>query len=390
MQCDVAIVGGGLVGLSLARALQGTGLRVVLVDRSPPPRGESWEPGSWDARIYAISPGSQMFLAEGGVWPEHARERISPVLQMQVFGDAPDSRIVFDAYEAHIPRLAWIVENRLLHAELWGALREQADLEIIAPAQCEALSFGPQVAELSLDGGRRVETRLLVAADGADSWLRAQAGIETRVHAYRQTAVVANFACERPHGGTAFQWFRTDGVVALLPMPGNRVSLVWSAEDALAEELMAAPPQALCARVEQASGQTLGALELITPQMGFPLRLIRVARLVQPRLALVGDAAHNLHPLAGQGVNLGFQDARELAQALRARGACSDVGEYRLLRRYERARSEDVLAMTLVTDGLKLLFNTRIPPLAWLRNRGLNLVDRATALKHLLVRHALG
>ena len=189
--------------------------------------------------------------------------------------------------------------------------------------------------------------------------------------------------------GTAFQWFRADGVLALLPLPGNRTSLVWSVEQPLADELMATP-EALGSRVGEATGHRLGRLEVITPPAAFPLRLARVERLVLPRLALVGDAAHNLHPLAGQGVNLGFQDARDLAQVLRDRGGCGDVGELRLLRRYERARREDVLAMTVVTDGLKRLFNNRLPPLSWLRNRGLNLVDRASPLKHLLIQRALG
>jgi len=389
MEFDVAIVGGGLVGLSLARALAGSGLSLALVDRAPASQQQRWEPDGWDVRVYAVSPGSEAFLAQHGAWPEDAPERIAAVLEMQVFGDAPGSRIVFGAYEAHVARLASIVENRVLLAALWGALRAQPDMEVLAPAHCESVGFGEDAARLTLVDGTRLQARLLVAADGQESWLRAQAGIETHVQPYRQTAVVANFTCEQPHGGTAFQWFRADGVLALLPLPGNRVSLVWSAEEALADELMALP-DALGTKVAEATGHRLGGLEMITLPAAFPLRLARVARLVQPRLALVGDAAHNLHPLAGQGVNLGFQDARELARVLRSRGACADVGELRLLRRYERARREDVLAMTLVTDGLKRLFNNSFPPLAWLRNHGLNLVDRASPLKDRLIRHALG
>jgi ubiquinone biosynthesis UbiH/UbiF/VisC/COQ6 family hydroxylase len=389
MQFDVAIIGGGLVGLSLARALAGSGLSLALVDRAPAPEPEDRATGGWDVRVYAISPGSEAFLARNGAWPEAEPERIAAVLEMQVFGDAPGSRIVFGAYDAHVERLASIVENRALAAALWRTLRTQPDLAVLAPADCESVSFGSDAAQLTLADGRRLEARLLVAADGQDSWLRAQAGIATRIQPYLQSAVVANFACEQPPEGTAFQWFRTDGVLALLPLPGNRTSLVWSVEQALADELMAAP-QELGARVAEASAHRLGRLEMITAPAAFPLRLARVERLVLPRLALVGDAAHNLHPLAGQGVNLGFQDARELAQVLRDRGACGDVGELRMLRRYERARREEVLAMTVVTDGLTRLFNNRLPPLAWLRNRGLNLVDRASPLKHLLVQRALG
>jgi ubiquinone biosynthesis UbiH/UbiF/VisC/COQ6 family hydroxylase len=261
---------------------------------------------------------------------------------------------------------------------------------VFAGQSCAAVQWGGQTAQLTLSDGTILQARLLVAADGGDSWLRAQAEIDSTVRPYDQMAVVANFSCEQPHRGTAHQWFRRDGVLALLPLPGPHASMVWSARLDLAQALLAMAPAELCAQVEQASEGVLGKLELITPAVGFPLRLIRVARLVQPRLALVGDAAHNLHPLAGQGVNLGFQDAQQLAQVLRTRGACQDVGELRLLRRYERARREDILAMTLATDGLQRLFSFQARPLSLARNLGLLLVDRAPLVKHALVRHALG
>lgn len=389
MLFDVAIIGAGLVGLSLARALAGSGLSLALLDRAPAPPPPDPSPGDWDARVYAISPGSAAFLTTNGAWPEAARERIAAVLEMQVFGDAAGSRIVFGAYDAHVERLASIAEGRELLAALWRALHAQPDLTVLTPAVCESLSFEPHGAQLTLVGGSRVQARLLVAADGPDSWLRTQAGIATRAQPYMQSAVVANFACERPPEGVAFQWFRADGVLALLPLPGNRTSLVWSVEQPVADELMAAP-QALVARVGEATGHRLGKLDLLTPPAAFPLRLVQAEQLAMARLVLVGDAAHSLHPLAGQGVNLGFRDAHVLGQVLRDRGACDDVGELRLLRRYERARREDVLAMTVLTDGLQRLFNNRLAPLAWLRNHGLNLVDRVLPLKQRLVQRALG
>jgi ubiquinone biosynthesis UbiH/UbiF/VisC/COQ6 family hydroxylase len=390
IEVDVAIVGGGLVGLSLARALAGAGLELALVDRAPPQDATAWNPQSWDARVYAISPGSEDFLTRCGAWPVEWRDRIVRVRRMQVYGDAGDSRLVLDAYETHVDHLASIVENRLLLGALWRSVRAQRGVTVLAPAQGEAVSFDAGGAELRLDHGEPVRARLLVAADGADSWLRAQAGIAVQAQAYGQTAVVANFACAEPHQGAAFQWFRRDGVVALLPLPGNRVSLVWSADERIAEALMSATPDALGERVAQVAGRALGRLEPITVAAAFPLRLVRVDRLLAPRLALVGDAAHNLHPLAGQGVNLGFQDARVLADVLHQRGGCADVGEHRLLRRYERQRREDVLLMTLATDGLKRLFNNDSRALGWVRNRGLALVERAGPIKRLFVRHALG
>jgi ubiquinone biosynthesis UbiH/UbiF/VisC/COQ6 family hydroxylase len=384
---DVVIVGGGLVGLSLARALQGSGLRLALVDREPA-AGEV-DASGWDSRVYAISPASEAWLDRLGAWPTQP-DRIAPVYEMVVRGDAAPGRVRFSAYEAHVAHLACIVENRLLLRALRAALASGDGLTVFAGERGAEVRWGADAAQLTLAGGATIEARLLVGADGGDSWLRAQAGIEASVRPYDQTAVVANFACERPHHGTAHQWFRDDGVLALLPLPGKRVSMVWSARAALGEALLAMPGAELCARVEQASESALGKLEPITPAAGFALRLIRVARLVQPRLALVGDAAHNLHPLAGQGVNLGFQDAHQLAEVLGSRGACSDVGEVRLLRRYERARREDILAMTCATDGLQRLFSFSARPLSLARNFGLALVDRAPLLKQALVRHALG
>jgi ubiquinone biosynthesis UbiH/UbiF/VisC/COQ6 family hydroxylase len=384
---DVIVVGGGLVGLSLMRALQRTGLRLALVDRGPIPSGTG--DSGWDSRVYAISPGSEAFLRELAAWPEDGA-RIAPVYEMQVFGDRPPGKLRFSAYDAHTAHLASIVEGRLLTHALWAAVRGHPQPALFAGGACTSVEWRGDAAQLTLADGTVLRGRLLAAADGADSWLRSQAGIAARVKPYGHTAVVANFGCQRDHRGTAFQWFRADGVLALLPLPQRRVSMVWSAMQPLADTLLALDAPALCEQVAQAACSAVGKLELITPAAGFPLRLIRVSRLVQPRLALLGDAAHNLHPLAGQGVNLGFQDAQALAQVLHTRGACGDVGELRLLRRYERARREDILAMTLATDGLQQLFSVQAGPVSVLRNWGMALVDRAGPLKNPLVQHALG
>jgi len=384
---DVAIVGGGLVGLSLACALDGGGLRVALVDRGAPPASLLDPPVDWDVRVYAISPGSEAFLAGCGAWPDAAR--MAPVDAMRVYGDAGGSRLTFDAHEARVAHLAQIVENRVLLDALWRRLRPSA-VSVLAPAQCQAVAFEQDAAVLTLEGQAPLRARLLVAADGAQSWLRTQAGMPATTTPYEHSAVVANFEVEHAHRNSAFQWFRADGVLALLPLPGGRCSMVWSAQQGVADELMAASADALAERVGEASRGALGRLRQITPPAAFPLQRVRVPSLVRARLALVGDAAHNLHPLAGQGVNLGFQDARELARVLLQRGACHDAGEVRLLRRYERARREEILAMTWVTHGLQRLFGAAGRPASWVRNRGLSVVDRAGPIKQLLVRHALG
>jgi 2-polyprenylphenol 6-hydroxylase len=383
---DVVIMGAGLVGLALARALAGSGLKLALVERHRPSSAAS---GDWDARVYAISPASEALLRALGAWPA-AVGRVEPVTRMRIFGDRLGSELGFSAYEAHVCKLATIVENSVLVAALQEAVRAQPELTIFSPAICAGVSWKSNQAALRLESGEELRARLLVAADGADSWLRREAGIAVEEKAYGQSAVVANFAIGAPHQGVAFQWFRPDGVLALLPLPGARASMVWSARQDLAERLLSLAPEALCTEVEAASHSLLGRLALITPPAAFTLRLVRARRMSAFRLALVGDAAHNLHPLAGQGVNLGFQDARELASVLAGRGQERDAGSRALLRRYERARMEDVLAMTAATHGLQRLFNNSVAPLAWLRNVGLNLADRLLPLKALLVRRALG
>jgi ubiquinone biosynthesis UbiH/UbiF/VisC/COQ6 family hydroxylase len=220
--------------------------------------------------------------------------------------------------------------------------------------------------------------------------VRSAAGLDARVHDYGQLGVVANFACERDHGGTAFQWFRGDGVLAFLPLPGARMSMVWSTPEANARELMALAPEALEARAAAAGEARLGRLRLLAPAQGFPLRRVDAEALVAPRVALAGDAAHVVHPLAGQGVNLGFGDAQALADVLVARESFRDCGDLALLRRYARARAEAILAMRAVTDGLVRLFGASGSVPDALRNRGLSLTDRIPVLKNLLVRHALG
>ncbi|HUO43975.1 MAG TPA: UbiH/UbiF family hydroxylase [Burkholderiales bacterium] len=387
MDRDVIIIGGGLVGASLALALHAARLRVALVEARPlPPPPED---GSWDQRIYAISPGSAAFLENLGVWRRLDAARVQRVEDMRVFGDDVVSELDFSAYETGLRELAFIVENRALQRAIWEALQSEPHIECIVPAGCDRLELTAEAAELSLTNGRRLRARLVVGADGADSWVRAQAQIDAVARPYRQSAVVANFSVAQPHHGAAFQWFRRDGVLALLPLPRARVSMVWSTTETHAAQLQALAPPALAAEVTAASHGALGALETITPAAGFALNLQRARRFVAPRVALVGDAAHSIHPLAGQGVNLGFRDARELAQVLAQRGPY-DCGDFHLLRRYERARREDVLVTQFSADALQRLFN-RDPRgrFAGVRNFGLRLTNRGARLKSLLVRHAV-
>lgn len=385
---DILIAGAGLVGLSLAAALAAAGRSVALADRAlvtSPPAATGDD--DWDTRVYAISPGSVAFLSSIGAWQALPAERVAPIEAMAVEGDG-GARLRFSAYELGERSLAWIVEERTLKSALIGRV-STAGVALHAPCAFDSLAFGPKACVLHC-GADTLRARLVVGADGLRSSVREMAGIVAATKPYGQTAVVANFNCERPHLGRAFQWFHDDGgVLAWLPLPGRRVSMVWSAPHALADELLALPADALAARVAARGRHCLGAFETITPAAGFPLQLSTLPTTVAHRVALVGDAAHGIHPLAGQGVNLGFGDAEALAAVLRDSGPVTDPGEPLLLERFARQRKAPVLAMQYVTDGLARLFGTSLPFVRAARNWGMMAVDRLPPAKRVLAQSAL-
>jgi 2-polyprenylphenol 6-hydroxylase len=387
---DVAILGAGLVGLSLAASLARAGMRVAIVDRAnidAAPVSATDE--EWDARVYAISPGSAAFLSGIGAWHRLRADRLCAIESMEVRGDA-GGRLTFSAYELGERSLAWIVENREIHAALVETVRDTPGIDVLAPRTPVSIAWSAGAAEMRFDGGDALSSRLIVGADGVRSWTREQAGMHHDPNPYPQTAVVANFASGEAHRGRAFQWFLSDGgVLAWLPLPGRRISMVWSAPESLAHELLALDGSALAERVASAGARALGALTTITAPLCFPLSLLRLPSVIAQRLALVGDAAHGVHPLAGQGVNLGFGDAAVLSSILADRGAVRDPGSSLLLQRYARRRLEPVFAMQGVTDGLVRLFGSRSPFIGALRNRGMSLVGSLGPLKRLLAQPAL-
>ena len=388
---DVVVAGAGLPGLSLAAALARAGVRVVLADGAPI-AAPAFDAAQYDVRVYAISPGSAQFLHGIGAWQRLPVERLTAVEGMDIEGDAR-ARLAFSAYDLHERALAWIVEERELRAALLQtALEAGVDMQGGAPFVGLTFDTGSAHLTVACDGGgqRALRARLIVAADGLRSWVRQAAGIVAAPRSYGQTGVVANFGCERAHRGVARQWFRADGsILAWLPLPGNCISMVWSAPDAMAGELLAIGGDLLAARVADAGGRVLGAMTPVSPSAGFPLSMLRLPTTVAHRLALVGDAAHGVHPLAGQGVNLGFGDARVLAHLVTERGPIPDAGAPILLSRYAQRRVEPVLAMHVVTDGLARLFGPPSPWLSAVRNAGMAAVDRLPFLKRALAQPAL-
>lgn len=386
MEFDVVIIGGGLVGASLAAALKSSGLSLALVEGQSSPILPV-DPADWDSRIYAVTPGNAEFLRDCGAWQRMDMSRVQQVEEMRVFGDS-GAELDFSAYQIGAAELTFILESRLLQQALWDGLQQQENLTLLNPARCAELTWHPEAAQLKLQDGREIKAKLIVGADGRDSWVRHQAGMAETPTLYHQHGVVANFSSSKPHHGVAYQWFQPDSILALLPLPGKRVSIVWSVSPEKSAELLALSHEELCAQVSAASQHTLGELQVITPPSSFALRVLNLVHLTKSRLALIGDAAHNVHPLAGQGVNLGFRDARQLAEVLSQRGTL-ECGDLTLLRRYEKMRREDILSMQLTTDALKHLFVNPNPLLRTLRNFGLSAANQITPLKKMLARHAL-
>lgn len=388
---DAVVIGAGLVGMAAALGCAQAGLSVALVG----PEAQPFSPTAaapFDQRIYALSPATIELLTRLKVWPQVDAARVQAVARMRVFGDT-GAELAFDAYGAAVERLATIAEESELARVLAAACAYAGGLQR-RTAAFVALERTESAARVTLTDGNAIEAKLVIGADGANSAVRAAAGISARERPYGQTAVVANFAAERAHDATAFQWFTEEGVVALLPLPDfcarPAASLVWSAPTEVAGQLLALTADRLAARVTARTAAMLGTLTPLGAARGFALRQVSAAHLISPRLALLGDAAHVVHPLAGQGLNLGLGDVSELLRVIGSREAFRDIGDPVLLRRYERARAEPITLMRLTTDGLAKLFALTDPRVAWLRNTGLTLVDRLAPVKRALIRQALG
>lgn len=385
---DLIIVGGGMVGAALGCAAAQAGFSVTLLERREPQR--EWQADEVDLRVSALTRASQRILQNLGAWERMRELRVSPYTDMEVWDAAGSGRIHFSAADIGEPNLGHIVENRITQLALWEQLEGLPNVTLRHPASVSSLQLegGPA---LYLADGEQLKASLVVAADGRDSQIRAMAGIDTKGWDYDQHAIVATVSPQQHHGYTARQRFMKTGPLAFLPIDDGRCSIVWSTSPQEASELMALDERAFCSALTEASERMLGEVEAVGPRGAFPLRLGHAETYIKPGLALIGDAAHAIHPLAGQGVNLGFLDAAALAETLiEARSAGRAIGSHSTLRRYERARKGGNMAMLAAMDAFKRTFSNEILPLRLARNLGLSLADRSGPVKHLLVRRAMG
>lgn len=394
-QTDICIVGNGAIAKTAALGFAQAGHSVTLLvpPAGPAPAASAGGEPPWDVRVYAVNHTAHTLLSSLKVWDALDAARVAVVDTMVVGGDgAQAGGLAFDAFGAHVGALAWIVEDRNLNQALDAALKFAPKVQIVS-GRAASLSADDSGATVALDDGASVRASLVVGADGGQSWVRGQCDIGIDYRSYHQRAIVTNFSCEKPHHGAAFQWFTgAEGIVALLPLPGDRVSLVWSAPDGLAETIMNESLGELAVRLSVLAEEKLGTLRPLQPETvkALPLALIRPHTIVAPRVALIGDAAHVVHPLAGHGMNLGFADVADLLAAVAAREEQRSIGDERVLARYARSRKEDILLMQLATDGLARLFATNLEPVRIVRNLGLNLLDKLPMLKRRLMAHAMG
>lgn len=401
MHADVAIVGAGLVGLSAVVALHQAGFSVVLVDSKNPVAELSRTKISseanasedvWDARIYAISPKNVAWLNCLGVWPLMDQTRIGKMQAMEIFGDHAEAPLQLNASDANADDLGFIVESSALMQALIKQV-QTLGIKTLFDVACASVISTADSSKLLFANAMEINSRLLLAADSSQSWVRQQLNMPMQKKSYAQTAIVANFEVQRAHHNIARQWFSLDSegrnsILAWLPLPDNRISIVWSVSTNQAESLLQLSATDFTVRVMNAGDALLGDFKLLGSAAAFPLNLQKTNCLVQDSAVLIGDAAHQVHPMAGQGVNLGFRDVVDLLEIVKNKHPFQPLNDANLLRQYARIRKADNLKMMLLTDGLYQLFESQNRAVKFVRNWGLSKTNHA-AVKKILVANAI-
>ena len=388
---DIIIVGAGMVGATLACGLAEAteNFSIAVIDANAPDL--DWDSDGYDMRVSAITRASQTLFKNIGVWDSITNQRVSPYRDMFVWDAGGKGEIHFDSADMGEADLGHIIENRVIVKALRQRIAELPQIELFCPAQLESIEFNKDKTHLILKDKTKLSASLVVGADGTRSWLRQQADIAVKGWDFDQAALVTTVKTEKYHQDTAWQRFLSTGPLAFLPLTDGYSSIVWSTSPDEAKRLTGIAESEFALELEQAFASKLGKIESVAGRAVFPLRLFETLHYVKPRLALVGDAAHTIHPLAGQGVNLGLADVASLITVITdALNDKKDIGDLKILRRYERWRRADNRSMLVAMDGLKRLFGSELSAVKGLRSLGLNITDRITPLKNLIMQHAMG
>ncbi len=389
VQVDLAVVGGGMTGLAFAAAAAGAGAEVAVVDPVPLPVSAK---APFDGRVTAVARASRYLLEGIGIWPA-LEASAQPIADIEVSEHASPFRVFYDHREVGREPLGHIVENRAIRAGLVERAKALSgeNLVLAMPDKVRHFTHRQGHTALALESGARIDARLVVGADGQNSLCRKEAGIDVLRFDYAQTAIVATIAHDNPHHGIAVERFFPNGPLAILPMQGDRSSIVWAVENDLAAVLIDLADDAFLGELEERFDARLGALAMAGPRFHYPLSMAQAHRYTDDRLALIGDAARKIHPIAGQGWNLALRDVAALVElTVDALRLGLDPGGASVLQRYERWRRFDSLALIAITDGLNRLFGNDLLPLKLAREWGLGLVDRTPPLKRFFMQHAMG